>query len=105
MVVGVVIIVGLGKGINMNKTYEYCATKILDGIEEDYIIQLTVGSLTSQKALGRYADSDADCYGYTEMEYEADEDLDWMSDSQRQTMEEWLTNEHTEYLQDQAYYL
>lgn len=88
----------------MSKTYEYYTTKTIDGIEEDVTILLEVMSFTSQKALGMKADSDADCYGYTSIEWRTNDDINFMSDDDVQSMEEWLSIEHEEYLKDQAYY-
>lgn len=89
----------------MKKTYEYYTTKIVDGIEEGVVILLEVLSFTSQKALGMKADSDADCYGYTSIEWRTDsKDINYMTDDDVQAMEEWLCSEYEEYLQDQAYY-
>lgn len=34
------------------------------------IVEIEVTSFFVQKPLGRYADSDVDCYGYTEIEFE-----------------------------------
>lgn len=85
-----------------NKTYEYQTTILgLDGItEEDYSVLLEVVSFAGQKALGPKADSDADCYGYTEIEWSTDDDISWMGSHQIQMMEEWLSIEHQEYLED-----
>lgn len=87
----------------MKKTYEYYTTKTIDGIEEDVVILLEVLSFTSQKALGMKADSDTDCYGYTSIEWCTDsKDINYMTDDDVQTMEEWLSIEYEEYLRDEA---
>lgn len=85
----------------MKKTYEYwTAVLSLDGtLEEDYSVLLEVISFTSQKALGPKADSDVDCYGYTEIEWQTEDDISWMGSHQIQQMEEWLSIEHQEHLE------
>lgn len=83
-----------------NKTYEYYTVKD----DEDFVVLLEVLSFTGQKALGPKADSDADCYGYTSIEWHTEDDISFMTDDDVQAMEEWLSIEHEEYLQDQAYY-
>lgn len=80
----------------MTKTYEYYTT--LNG--QDIIIHLDVISFTSQKALGRKADSDADCYGYTSIEWRTNDDINFMEETEVQAMEEWLSIEHEEWLKD-----
>ena len=84
----------------MSKTYEYCT--YYD--DQDVVITLEIVSFTSQKALGPEADNDADCYGYTSIEWHTEDDVSFMTDDDVQRMEEWLSIEHEEYLWDQAYY-
>lgn len=87
----------------MKKIYEYWTTKTINGHEEDVSILLEVLSFTSQKALGMKADSEADCYGYTSVEWRTDsKDINYMTDDDVQAMEEWLSIEHEEYLKDKA---
>jgi hypothetical protein len=86
----------------MKKTYEYYTTKTIDGTEEDVVILLEVLSFTSQKALRMKADSDADCYGYTSIEWHTEDDVSFITDDDVQAMEEWLAIEHEEYLWDQV---
>ena len=80
----------------MIKTYEYYT--VLN--DQDIIIHLDVINFTSQKALGMKAVSDADCYGYTSIEWRTNDDINFMEESEVQVMEEWLSIEHEEWLKD-----
>lgn len=85
----------------MARTYEYWTTK--DG--EDIAINLAVVSLSSSK--GNFSSQAADpdeYYGSCEIEWESKDDTSHMTASEVESMEEWLVNEHSEYLADQAYY-
>lgn len=37
---------------------------------DDYVFDITITYLYVQKPMGRYCDSDVDCYGYTDLEWE-----------------------------------
>lgn len=85
----------------MGRTYEYCTTK--DG--EDITISLTVVSFSGSKGTFSPAASDPDeYYGSVEIEWKSDDDTSYMSADDIASMEEWLVNEHSEYLSDQDYY-
>lgn len=83
-------------------TYEYTFTTD-DG--EDYTVNLKVVSFTSTKgSFSLQAPDPDDYYGSSEIEWECAEDLSEISKEQIDSMEEWLFNEHSEYLQDLSYY-
>lgn len=85
----------------MARTYEYSTIK--DG--EDFVVSLEVVSFSSTK--GNFSSQAADpdeYYGSQEIEWRADDDTSFMSEAQIASMEEWLFNEHSEYLADQACY-
>ena len=85
----------------MARTYEYCTTK--DG--EDITISLTVVSFSGSKGTFSPAASDPDeYYGSVEIEWKSEDDTSYMSTDDMASMEEWLVNEHSEYLADQDYY-
>jgi len=85
----------------MGRTYEYCTVK--DG--EDITISLTVVSFSGSKGTFSPAASDPDeYYGSVDIEWSSTDDTSHMTDSDIALMEEWLINEHSEYLADQAYY-
>lgn len=85
----------------MARTYEYWTTKD----DEDFVVNLEVVSFRNTKGTYSSQASDPDEYhGSQEIEWEADEDVDFMSESQIASMEEWLFNEHSEYLADQDYF-
>lgn len=82
-------------------TYEYWMVK--DG--EDIVISLTVVSFINSK--GNFSSQAADpdeYFGRCEIEWESKDDTSHMTKSEVASMEEWLANEHSEYLADQAYY-
>jgi hypothetical protein len=85
----------------MARSYEYWTTK--DG--EDIAINLTVTSFSSSK--GNFSSQAADpdeYFGSCEIEWDSKDDTSQMTESEIASMEEWLVNEHSEYLEDQAYY-
>lgn len=85
----------------MARTYEYCTTK--DG--EDFVVNLTVVSFSRQE--GNFSSQAADpdeYFGSCEIEWESKDDTSHMNRSEIESMEEWLVNEHSEYLADQDYY-
>lgn len=83
-------------------TYEYTFTTD-DG--EDCAVNIKVVSFTSTKGSFNLQASDPDdYYGTSEIEWECAEDLSEISKEQIDSMEEWLFNEHSEYLQDLSYY-
>lgn len=85
----------------MGRKYEYWTTK--DG--EDFVVNLEVVSISSSKGAFSSQASDPDeYYGSQEIEWRSEEDTGWMSALDIQQMEEWLFNEHSEYLADQAYF-
>jgi uncharacterized protein YcnI len=85
----------------MARTYEYWMVK--DG--EDIAINLTVISFSGSKGTFSPAAADPDeYYGGVEIEWEAEEDTSHMTESEIASMEEWLVNEHSEYLADQDYF-
>lgn len=85
----------------MGRTYEYCSTK--DG--EDIVVNLTVVSFSGSKGTFSPAAADPDeYYGSCEIEWKSEEDISHMTESEVESMEEWLVNEHSEYLADQDYY-
>ncbi|WP_338568805.1 hypothetical protein V6L78_19930 [Pseudomonas canadensis] len=85
----------------MARTYEYCTTK--DGA--DIVVNLTVVSFSGSKGTFSPAAADPDeYYGGVEIEWETKDDTSHLTESEIASMEEWLVNEHSEYLADQAYY-
>lgn len=85
----------------MTRTYEYWTIK--DG--EDIAINLTVVSFSSSKGNFSYQAADPDKYhGHCEIEWESKDDTSHMTESEIASMEEWLVDEHSEHLADQAYY-
>lgn len=85
----------------MARTYEYWTAK--DG--EDIAINLTVVSFSGSKGTFSPAASDpGEYYGSVDIEWKAEEDTSFMTDPEIASMEEWLVNEHSEYLADQDYY-
>lgn len=85
----------------MGKKYEYWTTK--DG--EDFAVNLEVVSFSSTKGTFSSQASDPDEYhGSQEIEWKAVEDVSFMTESQVESMEEWLFNEHSEHMADQDYF-
>ena len=85
----------------MARTYEYWTIK--DG--GDVAISLTVVSFSVSKGNFSSQAADPDEYhGHCEIEWESKDDTSHLTDSDIGQMEEWLVNEHSEYLADQAYY-
>ena len=85
----------------MARTYEYWTTKD----DEDFVVNLEVVSFRNTKGTYSSQALDPDEYhGSQEIEWEAAEDTSFMSDAQIASMEEWLFNEHSEYLADQDYF-
>ncbi|MBI6556544.1 hypothetical protein YA0850_29715 [Pseudomonas veronii] len=85
----------------MARTYEYWTVK--DG--EDIAVNLTVVSFSASKGNFSSQAADPDEYhGSVEIEWQSEDDLSHMTDSEISSMEEWLVNEHSEYLADQDYY-
>ncbi|HJH21632.1 MAG TPA: hypothetical protein K8W20_23365 [Pseudomonas lactis] len=85
----------------MARTYEYWSIK--NG--EDVAINLSVVSFSLSK--GNFSCRAADpeeYFGHCEIEWESKDDTGHLSDFDIAQMEEWLVNEHSEYLADQAYY-
>lgn len=85
----------------MGRKYEYWTTK--DG--EDFVVNLEVVSISSSKGTFSSQASDPDeYYGGQEIEWRTTEDTEWMSALDIQQMEEWLFNEHSEYLAELDYF-
>ena len=85
----------------MGRRYEYWTTK--DG--EDFAVSLEVISFSGSKGTFSPTASDPDeYYGSCEIEWKAEEDTSHMTESEIASMEEWLVNEHSEYLADQDYF-
>ncbi|KJH75326.1 hypothetical protein [Pseudomonas sp. ES3-33] len=85
----------------MARTYEYWMVK--DG--EDVSINLTVVSFSGSKGTFSSQAADPDeYYGGCEIEWKAEEDTSHMTEGEISSMEEWLVNEHSEYLADQDYF-
>jgi len=85
----------------MARTYEYWMVK--DG--EDFVVNLTVVSFSCSKGTFSRAASDPDeYYGSVDIEWTAESDVSHLTASEIESMEEWLVNEHSEYLADQDYY-
>lgn len=85
----------------MGKKYEYWTEK--NG--EDFVINLEVVSFSGSKGTFSSKASDPDEYfGSTDIEWKPSEDISHMTDAEVGQMEEWLINEHSEYLADLAYY-
>lgn len=85
----------------MAKLYEYWTVK--DG--EDTVVNLTVVSFSSSKGNFSSQAADPDEYhGHCEIEWESKDDTSHMTDGEIASMEEWLVNEHSECLADQAYF-
>ncbi|MBK3479868.1 hypothetical protein JJD66_27685 [Pseudomonas sp. MF6751] len=85
----------------MARTYEYWMVK--DG--EDAAITLSVVSFSQSK--GNFSCRAADpeeYFGSVDIEWKAEEDTSFMTESEIASMEEWLVNEHSEYLADQDYF-
>lgn len=81
----------------MARRYEYWITKD----DEDFVVSLEVVSISSSKGTFSSQASDPDeYYGIQEIEWKTAEDTAFMSDAQIASMEEWLFNEHSEYLAD-----
>jgi uncharacterized protein YcnI len=84
----------------MARTYAYCTVK--DG--EDITINLTVVSFSGSK--GNFSSQAADpdeYFGTCEIEWVTKDDTSHLTDAEIDSMEEWLVNEHTDYLAEQAY--
>ena len=82
----------------MARTYEYWTVK--DG--EDIPVKLTVTYFSSRK--GNFSSQAADpdeYFGHCEINWESKDDTSFMTESEIASMEEWLVNEHSEYLADQ----
>lgn len=47
---------------------------------DDYVFDITITYLYVQKPMGRYADSDVDCYGYTDLEFMCNHVLEYLED-------------------------
>ena len=85
----------------MARTYEYWTVK--DG--EDIAINLTVVSFSQSEGNFSCRASDPEEYfGHCEIEWETKDDTSHLTESEIASMEEWLVNEHSEYLADQSYY-
>lgn len=85
----------------MARTYEYWTIKL----DEEISINLTVVSFSGSKGTFSPAASDPEkYYGSVDIEWKAEEDTSFMTESEIESMEEWLVNEHSDYLADQAYY-
>ena len=85
----------------MARTYEYWTTKG----DEDFVVNLEVVSFSSTKGnFSSQASDPGEYYGSQEIEWRSIEDTGWMSALDVQQMEEWLINEHSDYLADLAYY-
>ena len=85
----------------MARAYEYWTVK--DG--EDVAIELTVAYYSARK--GNFSSQAADpdeYFGHCEINWESKDDTSFMAESEISSMEEWLVNEHSEHLADQAYY-
>lgn len=84
----------------MARSYEYWTTR--DG--EDVSIDLTVTSFSGAKGTFSPAASDPDeYYGGCEIEWKTEDDISCMAAAEIASMEEWLINEHSEYLADHDY--
>lgn len=86
----------------MSKVYEYHTKFVIDGVMEDYSIELKVLSFTACKGNSK-ADNPDDYYGYVDIEWEALQDISFMTESQIEEMQDWLVSEHSTYLQEQAH--
>lgn len=85
----------------MARTYEYWTTKD----EEDFVVNLEVVSISSSKGtFSSQASDPGEYYGSQEIEWKAEEDTTFMSEEEIASMEEWLFNEHSEYLDDLEYF-
>lgn len=85
----------------MGRKYEYFTTKD----DEDFVVNLEVVSISSSKGTFSSQASDPDeYYGSQEIEWCTTEDTEWMSALDIRQMEEWLFNEHSEYLADLDYF-
>lgn len=85
----------------MGRKYEYWTTKD----DEDFVVNLEVVSISRSKGTFSSQASDPDeYYGSHEIEWKAEEDTCFMSEAQIASMEEWLFNEHSEYLADLDYF-
>jgi len=85
----------------MARTYEYWMVK--GG--EDIAINLSVISFSASKGNFSSQAADPDEYqGHCEIEWESKDDTSHLTESEIASMEEWLVNEHSEYLADQDYY-
>lgn len=85
----------------MARTYEYWTTKD----DEDFVVKLEVVSISGSKGTFSSQASDPDeYYGSQEIEWKNKEDTCFMSEAQIASMEEWLFNEHSEYLADLEYF-
>jgi hypothetical protein len=74
--------------------YQYTTTKEIDGILST-TINLTLLSYTNtQGTYSPLACDPSEFFGEQEVEYEADEDLSWMTREQSREMEEWLFRMH-----------
>ena len=85
----------------MARAYEYWTVRA----GEDIAINLTVVSFINSK--GNFSSQAADpeeYFGRCEIEWESKDDTSHMTEGEIATMEEWLVNEHSEHLADQAYY-
>lgn len=79
--------------------YQYTTAKEIDGILSPTTINLTLLSYTNtQGTYSPLASDPSEFFGEQDVEYEADEDLSWMTDQQERDMEEWLFSQHTNYL-------
>lgn len=47
---------------------------------DDFVFDITITYLYVQKPMGRYADSDVDCYGYTDLEFMCNHVLGYLED-------------------------
>ncbi|WP_373033174.1 hypothetical protein [Sulfurovum sp.] len=47
---------------------------------DEYVFDITITYLYVQKPMGQYADSDVDCYGYTELSFECYHVLEYLED-------------------------
>ena len=86
---------------DMARTYEYWTVK--DG--EDISINLTVAYYSARK--GNFSSQAADpdeYFGHCEINWESKDDTSFMTESEIAQMEEWLVNEHSEYLADLEYF-
>lgn len=75
--------------------YQYTTAKEIDGILSRITINLTLLSyINTQGTYSPLASDPSEFFGEQEVEYEADEDLSWMTDQQERGMEEWLFRVH-----------